>query len=107
MNVIKIWFSSLDFVDVIPKDPLTGDDGHLDGINAYLDDDYIFNTWTTFKISSLEAMTVAAPWIKDPAQYLPYVFESSNNMTEFLLIECCHVYYTKSRPYLNRKVVII
>ena len=40
-------------------------------------------------MSLLGAAAVAAHRFKDPAQYLPYEFESSNNMIEFLLIECC------------------
>ncbi len=60
----------------IPKDPLIGGDGHLDGIKAYLYDSYFFIRWSTFKIGSLGA--VADPWFKDPAQYLPHEFEGSN-----------------------------
>ena len=32
----KNWFSSLDFVDDIHKDPLTGGDGNIDGIKAFI-----------------------------------------------------------------------
>ncbi len=49
-KLIKI-FSSLDFVDDIHKDPLTGGDGHLDFIKAYLYDDYFsIELWSTFCI---------------------------------------------------------
>ena len=77
LSKLKKLFSSLDFVDDIHKDPLTGGDGHLDGIKAYLYNDYFSIRWSTFKIGSLGA--VAAHWFKDPAQYLPYEFESLNN----------------------------
>ncbi len=36
---VKIWFSSLDFVDDIPKDPLTDGDGYLNSIKVYLYED--------------------------------------------------------------------
>ncbi len=58
--MLKNWFSSLNFVDDVPEDPLTGGDGHLNGIKAYLYDDYFSNKWSTFKIG-------AAYWFKDPA----------------------------------------
>ena len=38
-------------MDDIPKDPLIVDDGHLDGIKAYLYDDYFsIELWSTFYI---------------------------------------------------------
>ena len=55
-------------MDDIPKDPLTGGDGHLDGIKAYLYDKYFSIRLSTFKIDSLGAVAVAAPSFKDPAQ---------------------------------------
>ena len=33
--MLKKFISSLDFVDNISKDPITGGDGHLDGIKVY------------------------------------------------------------------------
>ncbi len=39
--MLKNWFSSLDFVDDLPKDPLTRGNGYIDGIKAHLYDDYI------------------------------------------------------------------
>ena len=40
--MIKNLFSSLDFVDDFPKDPLTGGDVHIDCIKAHLYYDYIY-----------------------------------------------------------------
>ena len=77
-------------MDDIPKDPLTGGDGHLDGIKAYLYDKYFSIRLSTFKIDSLGAVAVAAPSFKDPAQYLPYKFEGSNNMITYHCIEDCY-----------------
>ena len=45
--MLKYWFSSLDFVDDVPEDPLTGGDVHLNGIKAHLYDDYFSITWPT------------------------------------------------------------
>ncbi len=36
LNMLKKWSSSLDFVDDVPEDPLTGGDVHLNGIKGHL-----------------------------------------------------------------------
>ncbi len=87
--MLKYRFWSLDFVDDVPEDPLTGGDVHLNVIKANLYDGYFSITLPNLKIGSPGA--VAAHWFKDQAQYLPFEFESSNNIIEFLLIECCYV----------------
>ena len=47
--VKKNRFSSLDFVDVDLKDPLTGGDGHIDCIKVYDNDDNIsIELWYIF-----------------------------------------------------------
>ena len=79
-------------MDDVPEDPLTGGDVHLNGIKGHLYDNHFSIAWPTVKIGSLGAVAVSAHWFKDQAQYLPYEFESSNNIIEFLLFVCCHVY---------------
>ena len=38
-------------MDDFPKDPLTGGDGHIDGIKAHFYDDYFsIELWSTFYI---------------------------------------------------------
>ena len=39
--MLKKIFSSLDFVDDFPKDPLTGGYGHIDGIKVHTHEDSI------------------------------------------------------------------
>ena len=39
--MLKNWFLSLDFVDDLPRDPITGGDVDIDGTKAHLYDDYI------------------------------------------------------------------
>ncbi len=61
--MLKNWFSSLDFVDDVLEDPLTGGDIHLTGIKAHLYDDYFLITRLTLKIGSLGGRGSGSPLI--------------------------------------------
>ena len=43
--MLKNWFSSLNFVEDVPEDPLTGGDVRLNGIKELLYDGYFSITW--------------------------------------------------------------
>ena len=55
-------FSSLDFVDDFPKDPLTGGDGHIDGIKAHL----YYEHSQTHKAGSLNQGAATAAALSEP-----------------------------------------
>ena len=62
--MVKIWLSSLHFVDDFPKNPLTGGYGHIDGIKAHLYDDFIsIELWSTFCIQdSIQSREIQQCW---------------------------------------------